>query len=112
MRNLNYLLAVSLISVLSIGVQAQGCSDAGFCTMGAMKPDQGFSLGVPVKLRSMEIGWYKGETLLTPTVYAFTADFNFLIGKDLTFQAKVPYQYVRCLRNDGIGTFEINCVDK
>ncbi len=78
--------------------------------MGAMKPDQGFNLGVPVKLRSMEIGWYKGETLLTPTVYAFTADFNFLIGKNLTFQAKVPYQYVRGSfgKNDGIGDLSIS----
>lgn len=72
----------------------QGCSDAGFCTMGAMKPDQPYNKKIALKLRSMEISFYRGETTLTPIVYVTTADFNFSLNRKNTFQVKVPYQWV------------------
>lgn len=81
-------------SALTAVVKGQGCSDAGFCTMGAMKPDQHYSKRVNVKLRSVEINSYRGITTLTPTVYVVTADMTLAITDDLFFQAKVPYQYV------------------
>ena len=43
-------------------ISAQGCSDAGFCTMGAMKPDQHFNRRVQIKLRSIEVAQYVGLT--------------------------------------------------
>jgi hypothetical protein len=73
---------------------AQGCSDAGFCTMGAMKPDQPYSKKVQLKLRTMELSFYRGTTTLTPVVYVATADFNFSLNQKNTFQLKVPYQFV------------------
>jgi|DewCreStandDraft_4_1066084.scaffolds.fasta_scaffold54340_2 hypothetical protein len=73
----------------------QGCSDAGFCTMGAMKPDQPFNKKVPLKLRSMEISFYRGTTTLTPMVYVATADMSFNVIDNKTFaQVKLPYQAV------------------
>ncbi len=75
-------------------VHSQGCSDAGFCTMGAMKPDQPYNKKIALKLRSMEISFYRGETTLTPIVYVATADFNFSLNRKNTFQVKVPYQWV------------------
>ena len=39
---------------------SQGCSDAGFCTMGAMKPDQPYNKKIQLKLRSMEVSFYRG----------------------------------------------------
>jgi len=72
----------------------QGCSDAGFCTMGAMKPDQTFNRKVDFKLRSLEISYYRGTSTLSPIIYSVTADMSIGITKDLAFQLKVPYQWV------------------
>jgi len=85
------LLFILLISSKSF---AQGCSDAGFCTMGAMKPDQPFNKKIKVKLRSMEVSFYRGTTTLTPIVYVATADMNFSLNRKTTFQLKVPFQHV------------------
>ena len=89
----------SLLSFIAILVLAQfsfgqGCSDAGFCTMGAMKPDQPYNKKVQLKLRTMELSFYRGTTTLTPVVYVATADFNFSLNAKNTVQLKVPYQYV------------------
>ncbi len=75
-------------------VMGQGCSDAGFCTMGAMKPDQPYNKRASLKLRSMELSFYRGTTTLSPIVYVATADFNFSLNSKNTFQLKVPYQHV------------------
>jgi len=74
---------------------SQGCSDAGFCTMGAMKPDQPYNKNQLVRLRSMDLSFYRGTTTLTPIVYVATADLNFSIGRKTTFQVKLPYQFIR-----------------
>ncbi|GHN03019.1 hypothetical protein WSM22_45080 [Cytophagales bacterium WSM2-2] len=62
--------------------------------MGAMKPDQPYNKKVAVKLRSMDISFYRGETTLTPIVYVATADLSFSVGKKSTFQVKIPFQHV------------------
>lgn len=74
---------------------SQGCSDAGFCTMGAMKPDQPFNKKVEFKLRSMEFSFYRGTTTTSPIVYVATADMNFSITRKTFFQVKLPYQAVK-----------------
>ena len=91
MAKLIFYLAITLISE---EVYSQGCSDAGFCTMGAMKPDQPFNKRVSLKLRSMDLSFYRGTTTLTPIVYVTTADFNFSLNRKNTFQLKVPYHHV------------------
>jgi len=48
--------------LLSVMVFSQGCSDAGFCTMGAMKPDQPYNKRLKIKLRSIEFSQYYGHT--------------------------------------------------
>src|SRR5688572_13022697 len=73
---------------------SQGCSDAGFCTMGAMKPDQPFNKKIEFKLRSMEVSFYRGTTTLTPIVYVANADLNFGINSKTSFQVKLPFQFV------------------
>lgn len=73
---------------------AQGCSDAGFCTMGAMKPDQPFNKRISFKLRSMEFSFYRGTTTLTPVIYVATADMNFSLSRKSSFQVKLPYQAI------------------
>ncbi len=73
---------------------AQGCSDAGFCTMGAMKPDQTFSRKINFKLRSLEISYYRGTSTLSPIIYSLTADINYGLTDKLGMQLKLPYQWV------------------
>ena len=90
------LLLPFLIAVLTSHTGfSQGCSDAGFCTMGAMKPDQPFNKKIALRLRSMEISFYRGTTPLTPIVYVATADFGFSLNSKTSFQLKLPYQAVR-----------------
>src|SRR6187401_41817 len=81
--------------VASIYTYAQGCSDAGFCTMGAMKPDQPYNKKIQLKLRSMELSFYRGTTTTTPIIYVATADLNFSLNSKSSFQVKVPYTMVR-----------------
>lgn len=62
--------------------------------MGAMKPDQHFSKKLDLKLRSMELSFYRGTTTLTPIVKSVTLDLNFSLNSKSTFQVKLPYQWV------------------
>lgn len=99
------ILVTILIGAGFVPACAQGCSDAGFCTMGAMKPDQPFNKKINLRLHSMEIGFYRGTTTLTPIIYSVTADLNFSITTKTTFQLKLPYQVVqgRLATTSGLG---------
>src|SRR5688572_833415 len=92
---------------------SQGCSDAGFCTMGAMKPDQPFNKKLSLRLRSIEVSFYRGTTPLTPIIYVATADFNFYLNSKTAFQIKLPYQAVegRLAKTSGIGDISL-CVTR
>jgi hypothetical protein len=103
----------SLIVFLSSNAIAQGCSDAGFCTMGAMKPDQPFNKKVEFKLRSMELSFYRGTTKLTPRIYVATADMNFSLNGKTSLQVKLPYQAVqgRLANTSGMGDISL-CITR
>jgi len=73
-------------------VFSQGCSDAGFCTMGAMKPDQPYNKRLKIKLRSIEFSQYYGHTHFNNKIRVSTLEANIGLGSDYIFQAKVPYQ--------------------
>lgn len=89
-------MGVMLLQFITIHpAQAQGCSDAGFCTMGALRPDQPYNKRIAIRLRSMEIGFYRGSTPLTPVVYVASADLNFGINDKTSLQVKLPYQAAR-----------------
>lgn len=92
---MNRLLLGLLISLTWLESTAQGCSDAGFCTMGALKPDQPFNKKMQLKLRSMEVSFYRGTTTTTPVIYVATADLNFGLTQRSSFQVKLPYLAVR-----------------
>lgn len=70
---------------------SQGCSDAGFCTMGAMKPDQPFSKKISMRLRSMELSFYHATTITTVRISSITADLNFGLNDKYSLQVKIPY---------------------
>jgi hypothetical protein len=72
----------------------QGCSDAGFCTMGAMRPSQIYTKAINFKLRSAELTYGTAKTTLSPKIKVVTLDLNFGINEKTSFQIKLPYQWV------------------
>ena len=106
MRNLIFLFFMSYPAFL----MAQGCSDAGFCTMGAMRPDQHYSKKVNIKLRSVEYNFYRGKTTTTPVVYAHTLEFNATINDLSALQIKLPYMHVagNLGSNQGLGDISLS----
>jgi len=87
----------------------QGCSDAGFCTMGAMKPDQSYSKRTNFKLRAIEVSQYRGQSTLTPIIYVSNIDFAFSVKKT-SFQVKLPYQAIsgNLGKTSGIGDISLS----
>jgi hypothetical protein len=93
MKSLPSIVLTGLLFTSALSVTfSQGCSDAGFCTMGAMKPNQPFNKKIDFRLRSMELTFYRGTTPLTPKIYVVTADLNFSLSRRTSFQLKLPYQ--------------------
>jgi hypothetical protein len=99
----------TFVLLISIHASGQGCSDAGFCTMGAMKPDQPFNKKIKLTLRSMELSFYRGTTTLTPVVHVVTADMNFGLNSRTSFQVKLPYQFItgRLANTSGMGDISL-----
>ncbi|WKV11676.1 hypothetical protein [Marivirga harenae] len=83
-----------MILPLSYFLHGQGCSDAGFCTMGAMKPSQEFNKNVPVKLRSISVAFYEGQSNTSALIRAGIFDFGLTIGGQYELQVKVPYMHI------------------
>jgi hypothetical protein len=83
-------------------VFSQGCSDAGFCTMGAMKPDQPYNKRLKIRLRSIEFSQYYGHTHFNNKIWVSTLEANIGLGSKYVFQAKVPYQ----IAQGHLGTFQ------
>jgi hypothetical protein len=81
--------------------------------MGAMKPDQPFNKKIAVKLRSVEVSFYRGTTPLTPIIYVATADLNFSLNSRTTFQLKLPYQGARgrLANTSGLGDISL-CITR
>lgn len=78
----------------SSSAYSQGCSDAGFCTMGAMQPDQNFNKNIPIQLRSVSFTLYEGQALTSPSIKAAILDLTFRAFKKYDLQVKLPYMSV------------------
>ncbi len=91
---MRYLLLCLFLLSFAPTAFSQGCSDAGFCTMGAMRPSQVYTKKINFKLRALEFSYGKGETTLSPTVNVATLDFTFGITEKMNLQFKLPYQWV------------------
>lgn len=77
--------------------------------MGAMKPDQPYSKKVELKLRSLEMSFYRGTTTLTPVIYVATTDLNFSLNSRNSLQVKLPYQAItgRLANTSGMGDISL-----
>ncbi|OJJ21254.1 hypothetical protein BKI52_11860 [marine bacterium AO1-C] len=95
MKIFSFLLILTLSGLVVHSGYTQGCSDAGFCTMGAMKPDQQYSKRIPLKLRTLGVSYYQGKSTLTPVIRSVTFDLDFKLGNKGALQVKVPYMWVQ-----------------
>lgn len=75
-------------------VAAQGCSDAGFCSMGAMRPDQAYGKRLNLKLRSVELSQYLGISRFGDVINVTTAEFNISFSDRTSAQIKLPYMLI------------------
>lgn len=111
----NILTVLLFLLIFTNQIKAQGCSDAGFCTMGSMKPDQSFGRKNQVKLRSVEISQYFAETRFQNMIHSTTIDIGFSSGAKNSFQFKLPYTIVqtagdenKSLTTQGLGDISIS----
>jgi hypothetical protein len=88
---LTYLLVFLLVSFSVVDSSAQGCSDAGFCTIGAMRPGQPYTKDMQLTLKSVELSQYVGVTKLGDKIYATTLDINLGVTDKDAIQFKLPY---------------------
>lgn len=93
-------LFIILVTCITSNFFAQGCSDAGFCTMGALRPDQPYEPGANLKLRSLQFTQYLGITRFDDFIHVSSLEFNLSLPKKIDFQIKLPYQYI----NGPLGT--------
>ncbi len=93
---------------------SQGCSDAGFCTMGAMKPDQHYSKRMDVKLRSVGLGQYVGLTRFQDVILVYTADVTIGISDKTGVQIKLPYQstFGSLANTSGVGDISLSATHR
>lgn len=87
-----FLFSICLTS--NLATFGQGCSDAGFCTMGAMRPNQHFTSNKLVRLRSVEALQYVGYTEFKDFILTTLVDVNFSVGRRGSAQIKLPYTAV------------------
>jgi len=101
---------VFIFLVIPFSSYSQGCSDAGFCTMGAMKPSQHFSRKLNLKLRTVEVGQYIGVNRIGDVIMSYTADINIGLSPKYTVQIKLPYMLVfgRLANTNGLGDISLS----
>ncbi|TAD97753.1 MAG: hypothetical protein EAZ97_11935 [Bacteroidetes bacterium] len=89
---------------------SQGCSDAGFCTMGAMKPNQAFHKKLNIRLRSVEISQYLGTVKFGDYIWSTTLDLTFGISDKTNLQIKLPYTAVQGVlaNTQGLGDISLS----
>ncbi len=90
MNKLSLIFTISFIAFISQIAFSQGCSDSGFCTMGALKPDQHFIKKSTIHLNSLEITQHIGHTKYDDWIHSTFLDANFSFGKKTSLQVRLP----------------------
>lgn len=83
-----------LLFLYSLRVFPQGCSDAGFCTMGAMRPDQHKSQHLNLRLNALEFTQHFGATKFGDYLLSYIVDADFALNAKSTLHFKLPYTFV------------------
>jgi len=80
----------ALIIATASNLFSQGCSDSGFCTMGALKPDQPFSRKLTIRLNSIELTQHLGHTKYGDWIHATFLDAVVGVGNKTILQVRLP----------------------
>ncbi len=68
----------------------QGCSDSGFCTMGALKPDPIIATKIKVRVHSIEFTQHYGRTEQGDNIYSSFADVVVSFFKKTNLHVRLP----------------------
>lgn len=90
MKTTLFFFTSAFLIATSFNSLAQGCSDSGFCTMGALRPDQPYVQKVRIKLHSIELTQHLGHTKFGDWVHSTFIDANFSVGRKNFFQLRLP----------------------
>ena len=83
-------IAIWLFVFLPFLGYSQGCSDSGFCTMGALKPDQFYSKIFRIRLNSLELTQHIGTTKYGDWIHSTFVDANVGITRKMNVQVRLP----------------------
>lgn len=112
MKIYHLLLWLSSFIALPYILQAQGCSDAGFCSMGALRPDQDFEKESTIRIRAVSLSQYVARTKFEDILFVTTLEGNLGIGDRNSIQVKVPYLIIINPINDwegqGVGDISLS----
>jgi hypothetical protein len=88
-------LLVPLLLISCPPLLGQGCSDSGFCTMGALKPDPIIATNTKVRVHSIEFTQHYGRTAQGDQIYSAFTDVVFSFLKKTNLQVRLPaYTYI------------------
>ncbi len=91
MKRYAYLTITCLLISLNIShLNAQGCSDSGFCTMGAYRPDQPFLGKSKIKINYIELTQHLGFTPFNDVIHSTFLDANVSFGRKTFLQVRLP----------------------
>jgi hypothetical protein len=104
---------IAVLSFASIALSAfsQGCSDSGFCTMGALKPDQPYMRKLSIRINSIELTQHLGHTRQGDWIHATFADVNVGLTRKTNVQLRLPAYTIiegNMPRTTGWGDFFFN----
>jgi len=74
--------------------KAQGCSDAGFCTMGATRPDQHKSQHVAMKINALAFTQHLSTTKFGDYILSYILDVELHLNSKTNLHFKLPYTFV------------------
>ena len=100
-------LIILLLIISIIKVNSQGCSDAGFCTMGSLNHDENYD---SLKLNSAKVIFSYGIGEEGTTIIQTIPEVNFTLVKNNTIQLRLPYLFINgnLRSNNGIGDLALS----
>lgn len=84
------ILTLICFTFYGISAYSQGCSDSGFCTMGAFKPDQPYVKKFNVRLNSVELTQHLGHTKYGDWIHATFLDATIGFSNRTSLQVRLP----------------------
>ncbi|MDX1905304.1 MAG: hypothetical protein SFU27_14215 [Thermonemataceae bacterium] len=91
---MKFVLSIFLVIFTQQFVFSQGCSSAGFCTMGSLKANQSYSSVHKVKINYIELSHLVANNGLGEVINASTLDASLSVGKRNRLQIRLPYAWV------------------